>query len=412
MIPRIKLGALLLALFFLLALTIQTGAQNPGGISTAPSYWIVGGVRQGASTAASASAIPYNTQAMTVFAVFIPNNANDTQAAVSFGITNDLVLYSGILCTFNTGGSAGNSYATQFLYQHRANLLGFVSSSTSTRYDINGASVTSSTLSAISGTGASLWSAAGTSSFNYQGAQTELILFNSVLSNSDITSVESYLTAKYSLPALPPATTNLIVYEGNSLMYSVFSGLNADIPTQTASQLSLSGFGFINLAIPGTTTTQVAAREAGVASALSARSYTNKIVVVWEITNDIQINNVSGATAYANIKALCLYYKSLGAKVVLMDCMNRADFTTGNVTAQGIVNATLAADFASPTPPPYADALVRVSVAPQLASTSNTTYYNADGVHLTNAGDGVVSSLVATAINNLRAAGGTKRRLQ
>ncbi len=76
-------------------------------------------------------------------------------------------------------------------------------------------------------------------------------------------------------------------------------------------------------------------------------------------------------------------------------------------TQQGIGNADLRAD--SPTlvngvvytGASYCNYLVDVQAEPNLQTTSNTTYFASDTIHLTNAGYAIVASDVKIALNQL-----------
>jgi len=125
-------------------------------------------------------------------------------------------------------------------------------------------------------------------------------------------------------------------------------------------------------------------------------AYWNKnILVVWAGTNDLAAS-VPAATVYANIVAYCSARRSAGYKVVILTILPRGTFVGALETARLAVNTNITTNWAT-----FADAVVDVASNEYLDDCTDTTYFNADKVHLIEAGNAVVAGLVKTAVDAL-----------
>lgn len=121
------------------------------------------------------------------------------------------------------------------------------------------------------------------------------------------------------------------------------------------------------------------------------------ILLIWAGTNDMSGGSADGATTYANYVTYCTARRATGFKVIAFTIMNRGDAHNALWdTGQPIFNAALRANWAD-----YADALVDVQAQATLQDTANTTYFNVDKIHLTNAGYSIVAALAKTAVDSL-----------
>lgn len=115
------------------------------------------------------------------------------------------------------------------------------------------------------------------------------------------------------------------------------------------------------------------------------------VAVYWEGTNSLL--SVNGATAAARTLASCAYLKALGYQVVVCNVIDRQQTGVPGDMATRIsdYNTALLSDYAS-----YADA--HVDLHALLPDSTNTTNFQADKVHLTATGYGIVAGAVQTAV--------------
>ena len=121
------------------------------------------------------------------------------------------------------------------------------------------------------------------------------------------------------------------------------------------------------------------------ASDLAALKGANEgVVIVWIGTNDILTNGQSGATTESRLNTYCTTLKNAGCKVIVTTL---SAFVTNN-TERVAYNTAMKANFAS-----YANAIVRLDEQANLSDSTNTTFFEADGVHLTDAGYAIAGGL-------------------
>jgi lysophospholipase L1-like esterase len=213
--------------------------------------------------------------------------------------------------------------------------------------------------------------------------------FNRVLSDAECTAITTY----FQTPSLN------LVCDGNSLMVGFTVGTNSAPPVLLANTLATSDpFAWIaNTGISGETTTQlIALASANVDPKYNPLASSN-VCLLWEITNDIAVGGVTQTVAYNDYVTYANARKAAHPwKVILCDSMPR----TG--TVYSTTSSLLAADFGVATRNPYvflpnsgityADMLIKMSTVPQLTNSSNTTYFYADGIHLTALGYQIVAN--------------------
>lgn len=140
----------------------------------------------------------------------------------------------------------------------------------------------------------------------------------------------------------------------------------------------------------------------------SATQNTNRLVG-WGGTNDLA-TGTNAATTYARIVSYGTARKAAGWRVILIGVLPRGSLPSFE-TARSTVNASLLADFPTPTAFPniytggaYADYFIDIGADANIGvagSQSNPTYYDADLIHLNNTGYGVVAGYVLNAISLL-----------
>lgn len=116
------------------------------------------------------------------------------------------------------------------------------------------------------------------------------------------------------------------------------------------------------------------------------------IVCLWAGTNDIAQNGNSSASVIANLIVAANLFRATGAKVVGLPPIPREDTLT-SMTAPKLAIVKAVSDWFASTGSTYFDVVVPLYNNPNFnswtfgaSSALNTTYYNADKVHLTDTG--------------------------
>ena len=223
-----------------------------------------------------------------------------------------------------------------------------------------------------------------TSVYPLGGDEAEIMLFSETLSDTDRNNLFSYAISHYKL--------RQVIFDGNSL--TIGTGATAyttDYPTQCAALLG-TNYAAINFGVAGQTTPQMTADAVAQVDPLYSTPF-SKILVAWEGTNDIVIGGADAATAYANLVTYCQARRAAGYKVIIVTVIKRGPAGAGFETTRNTLNANIVANWAT-----FADGLADVGAAAQLQNSADTTYYNADGIHLNATGYGVVAAIVKTAV--------------
>lgn len=193
-------------------------------------------------------------------------------------------------------------------------------------------------------------------------------------------------SATYHQHVVEQAVSRLIYFDGNSLTIGQGSSAGNDYPSQVmASAGYTTNLDYVNGGVSSRTGTQMVFELPYRIPALFNGTYGRKVYVCWEIGNDIH-NGVSAATAVANVQALCQAAKAAGATAcVALTANARSDIAGAAETARLAANVSLRAL------PAGIDAVADVASIVNLQTTSNLTYFQADGIHLTDAGYGEVA---------------------
>lgn len=172
-----------------------------------------------------------------------------------------------------------------------------------------------------------------------------------------------------------------ILCQGNSLTAGQGAPAGADYPALLAPLLAPHAFLVRNQGTGAADTLTLIGQSPPYA--LAPRTTT--VAVLWEMTNAIFLG--TAPTAVAAVSQLATWagiYRSLGCKVVSLNCIARGNFTAPQQIIHTQANALWAADW-----PSWADAGVDVAAIPGLQ-------FDPDGVHLTNYGP--IASAVAPSV--------------
>lgn len=191
-----------------------------------------------------------------------------------------------------------------------------------------------------------------------------------------------------------------MIFDGNSLSSLDDSGHAPNrYMYQTGVKLLPDLYECKYVASGGRTTANMIADAATRVDALYDAARPNNIVVAWEITNDLFFG-ASAATAYSNIVTYCQGRQAEGFEVVVLSVLPRSGVGVPSTfeADRQTVNTNMRANWAS-----FADALADVGADDTIGVAGadlDTTLY-VDGVHMTDAGYGIVAGIVKDAIQTL-----------
>ncbi len=196
-------------------------------------------------------------------------------------------------------------------------------------------------------------------------------------------------------------THKQVIVDGNSLTQK--DGTNSDLkyrmPLTLFSTLRTNSkiFAGQHYGITGKNTTQLIS---DFPTKIAPYLKVGDIVVLWEITNDLNSNDLTAQQAYNNLVTYAGLVHALGAKIVILGFIGRDNVgQDADVNTRGFaVNALLNADNS------FCDGWVDVGANAAFSSqaaASDTTYYLTDKIHLTNVGYDLVSTLSEPTIRGL-----------
>ncbi|MER9829158.1 SGNH/GDSL hydrolase family protein [Mesorhizobium sp. M0134] len=193
---------------------------------------------------------------------------------------------------------------------------------------------------------------------------------------------------------------SLVVCDGNSLTFGTNSTAGTgDYPYVLSGLLTADAKknALKNTGIAGQTS-QMMMNAADVDVWLGVRAVSGKkVLLCWEILNDMRVNSVSAQDAINNLRAYCYARRQAGWEKIIV--INQIPTGAGGYAgtwgagSPATVNALLASQYAQ-----FADALVDLSGIANLQTPTNTTYFAADTIHLTDAGYALVAGAAKTVV--------------
>lgn len=188
-----------------------------------------------------------------------------------------------------------------------------------------------------------------------------------------------------------------VVCDGNSLTYGyglavpATQGYPAQLQTLLGATTYVRNFGVSAIQ----TDAMVTNYPTRIAPFLDTRRAKN-ILVVWEGGNHIKLGGVSAATAWASLVSYMQLARASGWEIVLCNVGARGDIAGATETERDALNVLIAAGWAT-----YADAFVDIDADVNLSNPADLTYFQADTIHYTQAGQAVVAGLIDTAVSSL-----------
>jgi lysophospholipase L1-like esterase len=136
-----------------------------------------------------------------------------------------------------------------------------------------------------------------------------------------------------------------------------------------------------------------------VTARIAASTASRKILLLWGGANDIG-GGASAATTWQRYQDYVTAFKAAnpGVRIIGFTLIDIKDGINPSLTdaKRAEFNADLIASIGT-----VVDAVVDGSSAAQLQDPTDLTYWNADGVHLNNAGCAVIAALAKTAVDSL-----------
>lgn len=194
-----------------------------------------------------------------------------------------------------------------------------------------------------------------------------------------------------------PSASNVakVVYDGDSLTFGTGSTAGNDYPSQCTALLGSSYTTALNAGVAGQQST---AAYGDVGSQIDAQysATVRSIVVLWIGTNDIA-SGTAAATTQSNITNYVQWRQNVGFKMIVGTILPRTEFssTPAMETARQAMNTWIRANSFG------ADGIADIAADARIGDIgdqNDTTYYDADKVHLNNTGYAIVAGIVRNAI--------------
>jgi len=190
-----------------------------------------------------------------------------------------------------------------------------------------------------------------------------------------------------------PTKVNLIC-DGNSLTFGTGSTAGNDYPSQLRTLLG-SGYWVTNVGVGGKTTAQMISGGAATVDTRQDSWNPRNWLIAWEGTNQLPVSTAE--ESYDLLVQYCQERRAAGANKIIVGTMLPADGRS-EVERQEY-NDLIRTNWDS-----FADAFADVGDDPTIGQTGdnlNLTYYNADKVHMTDAGYAVVAGIFEDSVLSL-----------
>lgn len=207
------------------------------------------------------------------------------------------------------------------------------------------------------------------------------------------------LTAAEILSLAIPPINGIVVMEGDSRTVGTgATSVSTNYPSQLAGPLAGS-WKMSNVAASGNTVAQMQSQIAAEVTPLYSNNRPRNIAIVWGGINDASAG-ADAATIHSRLSGWCTSVRALGYKVIICTEIDAQDAARNAVNWHTVIwpalNTLINANWTT-----YADARADLGGNANLQDATNTTYFNADKVHLTDTGYGVAAGIVKTAVDSI-----------
>jgi lysophospholipase L1-like esterase len=232
---------------------------------------------------------------------------------------------------------------------------------------------------------------------SFRGQLAELLIYDSALSDVEIQQTQNNLKTKWA-PLLTRPDDPLLVFVGNSLTTGMFCG-NGKTWTAFVGKSVSDSTGWYNVSKGGITTDALQKLAPTYVDAYLNGRTGRKVLVLWEGTNDLVVNQATAEQAANRIGEFCSARRKAGwDRVIVLNVLPREALPHFEERRQEL-NRLLSAD-----PSKFSiDALVDVAAVPEIGNADcekDKTYY-VDGVHLNSAGQRLVADAVIPVLRSL-----------
>jgi hypothetical protein len=212
----------------------------------------------------------------------------------------------------------------------------------------------------------------------YNGDISRILVYNRQLTDTEARSLCAFFTSAYAL-SIPSQN----IYGGHSKMTG--QGGSIGLPNTIKPNLITDNYYFFDYL-----TNQGGRTVANVVTNLTSevlnryRASTKNIYALWIGHNDLAAA-ISGTTVYNSIVSLCNTVKAAGFKIIIFT----ETYTTAFANTQvDVMNGLIRTNYAT-----FADSICDVNNITNLIDPTNTTYFS-DGIHLTQAAQNEVATLL------------------
>jgi hypothetical protein len=338
----------------------------------------------------------YN-HAFTLVAVLQPNNTNLQGFAVSVDLQFQAALYNwnNGFVAFDIGGNLIGSYGASIANYVGPMVIVMSYDGTTARTFVNGVESFETPITANLGATTALEVGAIGGGSQFSGMIRDIVVYNHGGSVNEDSAVSKWFMEHRGF------SRQQIVWNGDSLTMGEAATANGGLPYVSAALIGPSALAWsaCNTGWYGQTlVTEI--NDAGNRMYPGVMPGFNPLAVVWFGTNDLALGAASATTIFADYRYYCLQLQALGYKVIAVTMLPRQDAaqTAGFETARKSFNSSVVTSWAT-----FADGLADLGDDPTIGvygASSNTTYYNADKIHLLNAGYLIAAPTVANAIKH------------
>lgn len=220
----------------------------------------------------------------------------------------------------------------------------------------------------------------------------EVILFSSVLSSDDQWNINNYLRGRYELDV---RRWSNLVFDGDSLT----DGYNVSEATQSYPAIcchTLPSVSYTSVAVSGWKLTQLEADAATRVDPLLSTNGDQQSLIVWAGINDITMDGASGQTVLDRLTTYCNSRRAAGWQKIITCTLTNQKYNLTYDANRLEFNTLLRTNWAS-----ISDSMIDLQAIDVLADPDDTTYFNADKLHLSAAGYAAVGSAARSAIDAL-----------
>lgn len=235
-------------------------------------------------------------------------------------------------------------------------------------------------------------SAAGASS-GFDRPFGDVVVCNAALSIEEAQHAVSLLLAMY-------GKKKTLTIDGNSLVVGAEmggSGQSRKLVKGVGARLAtvLTDYATVNFGKGGLTTTQMLSDDDDSVHRSGLNLADENIVFFWEGTNEIDASETA-ANVYANLVAYATDAKAEGFRVVVATVIDRGWGSAPKDLVKDQVNSMIRASGRG-----VFDAVADLAAMKEFSDSANTTYFNVDGIHLSETGAKVAAGEIARTIRRL-----------